>query len=801
MKQRLYLPLLIWFLALMASGWVVLRHLQVTTDLSAFLPSSMNTRQQLLLDQLHDGIAARMILVGLTGNNPAELAKASRNLAVKLKSDSQFTYLNNGDADLTATDVAALKRFRYLLSPRIRPGYFSASNLHGALQDSLSLLGSSAGDMLKDTLPADPTGEMTYLAGALMGGGGGPHTYDGLWFSPDEKTALIIIQTRAAGFDIAAQQKATGAIRAAMKGVAPGQVQLLMTGPGVFAAESQALIEHQSGILTLISGILVVLILFAAYRSIPMVLMSMAPAVSGLLVGVALVQLIFGSVHGITLGFAAILMGEAVDYPSYLLTHILPGERAREALRRIAPTLRMAVLTTVIGSLPMLLSPLSGLAQLGVLAATGVLVAGLVTHFVMPALIPSRFAPRGLPAWLLRWPQVLQALPYRRLAVAGLALASIGWLGTHATRLWDADLAHMSPMPESMNQLDQQLRAELGAPDVRYLVAIRAGSQQQALQYSEHLVPVLQSLVNRKVIGHFEMAAQYLPSQQTQAARRAALPPAGALQGMLTTALQGMPFRAGVFTPFLQDVAQTKNGPPLTLADLNGTGIGLKVQSLLQHKGNAWYAFAPVGNVRDAQALQQQIEQLHDSHVLLLDIAGESNQMINHYRAETLKLTFFGLLLIGGLLWLGLRRSAVVGRVLFPVLAAVLIEAACLNLAGEKFSIFHLVSILLVIGVGLNYALFFNLVHKDAAHYQKTMLSLTVCSLTALSSFLVLSFSATPVLHAIGLTVSAGVFLSIVMSAWMAPPVPSSRPPADPVPGHPSGQEHVPAPAPAELVV
>src|SRR5260221_7951024 len=95
--------------------------------------------------------------------------------------------------------------------------------------------------------------------------------------------------------------------------------------------------------------------------------------------------------------FGATVIGEAVDYPSYVFTQRKPGESVLEVLARVWPTLRLAVLTTVFGSLALLLSSLQGLSQLGVLSMVGVLSAGLVTRWVLPALPPGGGAPAPPP--------------------------------------------------------------------------------------------------------------------------------------------------------------------------------------------------------------------------------------------------------------------------------------------------------------------------------------------------------------------------------------------------------------------
>ena len=99
---------------------------------------------------------------------------------------------------------------------------------------------------------------------------------------------------------------------------------------------------------------------------------------------------------------------------------------------------------------------------------------------------------------------------------------------------------------------------------------------------------------------------------------------------------------------------------------------------------------------------------------------------------------------------------------------SILLAVAALVLAGERLSLFHLVSLLLVLGIGLNYALFFRRPADDEADRRRTSLSLTVCIAATLSAFGTLAFSRTPVLHAIGSTVSLGAFFSLILSATLS---------------------------------
>src|ERR1700752_1909657 len=69
-----------------------------TADLSAFLPSSPTATQQLLIEQLRSGPAARLILLAIEGGNVGERALVSAELAGRLRSDPVFVAVNNGDA-------------------------------------------------------------------------------------------------------------------------------------------------------------------------------------------------------------------------------------------------------------------------------------------------------------------------------------------------------------------------------------------------------------------------------------------------------------------------------------------------------------------------------------------------------------------------------------------------------------------------------------------------------------------------------------------------------------------------------
>jgi len=757
--------LALWLAVCIVCGMWLYSRLSVTTDLTVFLPPSATPLQRVLVGQLRDGVASRTLLVALEGASDSELAAASHKLVERLEARGEFSSILNGDPARLREDGKRLFAARYLLSPAVSPQRFSVAGLRAALREDLELLSSPAGAFVRSSIAADPTGEMRVL-GRLMAPADGPVRRHGAWFSRDGARALLLAQTRAAGFDVEAQRRAIQSVRDAFAAVQPRGARIVLSGPGVFAAQVRSTIEREAWSLSALAAALVVAILFAVYRSAATVAVSMLPVATGILFALTVVSLGFGTVHGITLGFAAMLIGEAVDYPSYVFTQTAPGESPAATIVRIGATLRLAVLTTVCGALAMALSSFEGLAQLGILTIAGVTAAGLTTRWLLPTIVSARFAPRRARRAPLDLTTLARRLRGKRWMLVLLVGAALAIVTLRHERLWDDDLANLTPVSRAAKLRDRALREELGAPDVRYIAIARAPDRERALQASESLDAMLTDAVARGLLAGFDVPSRYLPSERTQAARRSALPERAALTANLEAAARGLPFRAGLFAPFLEDVERARTGPPLDADAFRGSAIALKLNSLLvRDADDGWTVLAPLRGVRSPQALA---EAAGAAGHRLLDLKEESNRLVNGYRDQSLRLIGVGLLCIAVVLAWGLHSLRRALRVLAPALAAVILDVAILLLLGERMSLFNLVALLLVVGVGLNYALFLERPQADGNERARTQLTLLVCGATTLAAFGSLSMSETPVLRAIGVTVALGSILSLLVAAWLS---------------------------------
>lgn len=739
-----------------------------TADLSAFLPRSPAPAQQVLVEQLRNGVVSRLVLIGIEGDTPPALAQTSKRLAQQLRRQADFTSINNGENTGAQKDREFLWRNRYLLSAAVVPDHFSVASLRKMLEENLQLLGSPASAMLQRILPNDPTRELLGLIEQLAGQSR-PEMRHGVWFSRNGDRALLVAQTRAAGFDIDAQEHALDLIRsnfstATGNSAATGQ-KLLLTGPGVFAVSSRENIKGDAWRFSLIATALVAALLLALYRSPKILLLGLLPVASGALAGVAAVSLGFGSVHGITLAFGATLIGEGVDYAIYLFTRITPGETSRSTLTRIWPTLRLGVLTSICGFGVMLFADFPGLAQLGLFSITGLIVAAAVTRWILPAMLPPGFVALEDSGIAARLSALVSRAPAWRMPLIILSVCALLFLALRQEPLWNDNLGSLSPVPLSEQNLDGQLRGDIGAPDVRYLIVAIADTQESALAASEKISTALNALVQQGALQGFDSPAAYLPSLAAQRSRQAAIPSPADLGNNLRQALRDLPYRPDLFAPFLADAETAQKQPLLDRNSLQQTSLALKLDSLLIKRSDGWAAMLPLRGVNDSDAVQREIALLKITTVVLLDLKRDSEQLFQTFRHEMVTYSLAGAAAIGLLLLASLRSLRRVLDILAPLSAAVIITAAILVLSVGKLSLFHLIGLLLVVAVGSNYALFFDRQATSAQDLGRTLMSLLFANWCAVIGFGVLAFSQVPLLYAIGSAVGIGAILSLAFSA------------------------------------
>lgn len=764
-RARRWLLLAGWVFVLGALALFVQRTLKVSTDLRSFMPPAQTADQKLIMEQIGEGPGSRLLLLAIVDTDDVRAAELSRGLVAALRADARFDEAVNGafDDSVLADDFLP---YRYLLTSSFDDAPLDAGLLADELATRVEDLGSPAATLLKPLLPRDPTLEVMKLA-ERWSPPKPPMMREGVWFSA-EGEALLLVQTKAPGFDPAAQGEAIGAIEAAFAALPErGDARLVVSGPGYFTTLVNANTRDEAQWLGHLSTIGFVILLLVAYRSLAVLGLAALPIASGALAGVGAIAAWFGEMHGITLAFGFTLLGVAQEYPIRVLSHRRAGETALESVRALWPLLLTAIASACIAYLAFFASGVTGLEQLAVFTISGLIVAGLTTRHLLPRVLPERFrdaaaAPGIASAWAFveriprpRW------LPSLLLALAAVML----WLAP--TPFWENNLAALTPVPKDLLEREGRLRGALGAPDVRYLVVLDADSADGVLALSERIAPAVEALVARGAVEAVELPSRYLPSLATQEHRRQQLPDRVTLAAALAEAQQDLPFRADLFAPFLDDVERARTLEPLTPQRFADSPLGARLAAMLVERNGRWLGLGTVVGLHDAAAFDA-LAASSDGRVRLLDLKGASESLVMAYRERILHAFAIAIVLLAATVFIAFRNLKRAWHVLAPMTLATILVLAVLRIGGVSLSLFHLVALTLAAGLGLHYALFFERQVPDVAEARRTLHATLVCIVSALLVFALLAWSSLPVLRAIGLTVSLGVGFHFCLSILMA---------------------------------
>jgi predicted exporter len=219
-----------------------------------------------------------------------------------------------------------------------------------------------------------------------------------------------------------------------------------------------------------------------------------------------------------------------------------------------------------------------------------------------------------------------------------------------------------------------------------------------------------------------------------------------------------------VFEEFVEDVIASKTMTPLTWDAFRASGLQLPLDELLHTTREGWLGIIQLAKVVQPDELSRRLGQWPATGVSFMDLKRETGALVDEFRSEALTRVGWAALAVVVMLAVTLRDPGRLLRVVGPVLIAVAVSAAMPLLSGVRLNLFHLVSLLLVAGIGLDYSLFFTRPGIGKGEFLATLHAVTVCAVSTSAVFALLTFSAIPVLHAIGVAITTGVVAALLLT-------------------------------------
>jgi predicted RND superfamily exporter protein/lauroyl/myristoyl acyltransferase len=618
--------------------------------------------------------------------------------------------------------------------------------------------------------------------------------------SADGTFRLIYVQART---DLGGYRECSSwlkSVQNAVAGVRTNQadwagVVVRYTGRPAFVTEIAGNMQRDlSGSVTA-TAIIIALLFWLMHRRWLPVLWLLALLALILVATIALGGLILGPICVVSMGFAAVLLGLAVDYAVVHYQEALahPQLSVPEIRRAIAPSILWAAITTISAFLVLNFGGLPGLAQLGSLVAIGVALAALVMVVAyLPPLFPGRrIAPAHLPkpAWwtFLLPPKATSVAPANstgltssRAAFAGTILVLIftgAVLSLRQPQL-DRTANALRPQQAEAETALNELTASMGIPRDPIWIIVRGSDEGQVYQRLCKAEALLKRAVSNQTISGYLLPTVMWPRPECQAANRATARVLGA-QGRL---LRETAVRAGFETNALfltEELIRTwaRIGESSGVVWPTNSMSQWVLKQFVARTPNEWLAMGlvyPATNRVAGASLAELSAQMAPDGILISgwELLGATTLQRVQGRLWLLVVPMVGLVLLS--LWLAFQR---VTEVLLGV-AVLLLSGLCLlttmALAGWSWNLLNLMALPLVLGTGVDYGIFIQLALRrhggDTRMVRRSVgRALLLCGGTAITGFGSLAWSGNAGMASLGKVCAAGIAANMLIAIFLLP--------------------------------
>lgn len=780
-------------LALVASlycAWRFAGPSPLETNLLALLPATeADPVAEKAVDSLANALGERTVFL-VTGKDAERAKAAARQFGAALRNSGAFASVTAELPPFDMSQIAALYMpYRFGLLTRddrdaIANGMPPLPPLPALREALLQRLYNPVRGPLATPLADDPFGWLEHWLSALPLATSNLELEDNLLVAHrgDATSVLVVTTLPGSAYETRTQRavlSAVGRAQASLRNAYP-DVSVARTGAVFYAESARSASERDVHLIGIASVCGIALLMLWVFRSPRLLLLGFVSTALGSVCALAATMLIFGKLHLLTLVFGASLIGEAVDYSiqyfvAYLGAQVAPrgGWNSWLAARAVRPALCVALATSLLGYAILAWVPFPALKQIACFAIVGICTAFGSVLWLLPVLLVKGPKPAQRRLFehaarlLARWHATLGGR--RAWLIAGLLvlIAIPGWLRLTS----DDDIHLLIQRDPALVAQEAAVRDAIGVDNTAQFFVVRGASQEIVLQRAEALGAKLDALGGAQSVDGWQSVTQFVPSARRQADARKLLAqrlfndPAS-LRSMLVQA----GFRDEVADAWLAAYANANANPePLTVERWLAAPWSAPYRHLwlgsVDARGEHTYAAIVVPQRVTPRNIGGLIETAHSLEgVAFVDKAASVSRLFGDYRRDSGIWLAAALVLV--LLVLMVRYTPRGGiATTLPVLLAIGVTLAVFGYARVPLNLFNCLALMLVLGVGANYAVFLREgCLRDDANLGAVWTGVLLSAATTLLSFGMLALSAMPALKSFGATLALGILVSVLLA-------------------------------------
>ena len=569
--------------------------------------------------------------------------------------------------------------------------------------------------------------------------------------------STVFVESVADGMDLIAQQKLLARIGesfALINEQFDNKFSMQWTGIPVFAIAIKSEISKDISRVSTLSMLVIItifIVIFCSLKSLILTAILLLTTVGG---AALVTQLVFGFVHGLTLALGATLIGICIDYFIHAMINASEGEPSQytEKIKKIWPSLILGGATTILGYIALAVSGFPGLQQVAVFSVSGIVVALLMTRYIIP-IVMIRFSFRLQPR--LSSDSLLAIMSSQKIAVSLLAFVLVCFILGVSAVSWSENLDTLTPELEQLKSEDAIIRSRMANIAPGRFILSEATDLESALQINEKLHLELEKMRDQGIVEEYFSVYPWIASQKLQSENKHNWNNALNLRNLdrWKSALEKAGFSAQAFPDLktagaqIIDLKQIEKSPAWQL--LSRQMIFDDQQVTLA----TWLGEHEVSQLKQALMSMQGVR--YFSHKESIDA------LARDYRLKAQRLLFAGLAAIF-LLLLGRFRSATTAiKLLLPAMMAILFVFGLAGLIARPMNMIHLIGLLLTAAICVDYAIFF--FENRSNNQTLTFQAITASALTSSASFACLGIAQNPALQALAWTVAPGIIIGFLL--------------------------------------
>lgn len=757
----------------------------IDTDIMRFLP-----RRNAVLDDAayileHHPIQSEMVVdLAIDPPDPDRLVQLADHVELRMRQSGLFKRVGTASMQQLVPDLIrhivdnlpvmlTRQELEAQVQPLLEPGRIARrlASLQAQLYN-LDAIGQAA------LISRDPLGLRNIVMAKLahLAPARNVDIYKGKLLSMDRRHLLIIAAPSASATETGSARK----IHDLMAGMAhelDPAVRLTAMGAYRAALDNELIARRdvQKAIFLATAGIALLLLL--AFPRPVIGLFAFLPAVAGTVCAFFVLSLMHDAISIMALGFGGAIISITVDHGiAYLLfldrSRVSSGRQASTEIWAIG---LMAALTTIGAFATLCLSGFPIFVQLGQFTALGIAFSFLFVHTMFPRIFPQ------LP------PAGKRTLPFRRLVerlpVAGKTAAVVAALFfcimlVFANPRFNVSLNAMNTVSRETQASQQRISDVWGGGIFSRIYLLTESRTGSALQKSaDHLLSLVEQDLQEGRLASAFVGAMLFPGpdrrRENLDAWQAFWTPRKQQQARAAFArASGLGFTADAFAPFFDTVSSADAGAAsVQVPEQFYPLIGMARRD---DGGLIQFSTLAPGPHHDPQRLYRRYGTL--AHTRMFDPTCFSQQL-----GRLLFSTFVKMLAIIGcsiavllfFFFLDLRLTLIC---LAPVLFALVCTLGSLKLIGHPLDIPALMLAIIVLGMGIDYALFLVRAYQryggtDHASFERIKLAVIMASVSTLIGFGVLCLAEHALLRSAGITSLLGIGYSVVGAFVLLPPL------------------------------